>query len=137
MAKKKRRYAKKRVKRFYTINPTCKDNHHILYMRRNWDFAELKELRQFHYCIIAIPKDTLHRFIHENLSGVPAPSRLAALEALNQLRMLDKREALHDTDSIEKRLTILIALFECVAQPTADALKEQLDLVHRFYNKPP
>ena len=44
--------------------------------------------------------------------------------------------AISDKDPFEKRLIVLIALFECVAQPTADALKKQLDLVREFNTKP-
>lgn len=131
MAKKKGRY-KKRNKRRCT-NCLVTDKHHILFMKKSWDRGPLKALRTHHYCVIAIPKCTLHKFIHEHLHDIPTPSVFAAEDALKQLEMLDNANALHDNDRIEKRLRLLIALFECSAQPTADALKEQLDIVRRFY----
>lgn len=52
------------------------------------------------------------------------------------LEYLEKYGAIGPDDPIEKRLTVLIALFECIEQPTADALKEQLRLVHEFKKAP-
>lgn len=84
-----------------------------------------------------IPKTTLHRFIHENMTHIPVPSELAAKGALEQLRYLEKYGAISDDDPIEKRLGLLAALFDCVAQPTADGFREQLAIVRKFYEKPP
>jgi hypothetical protein len=135
VAKKKGRY-KKRNKRRCT-HCLATDKHHILFMKRNWNKGLLEVLRTYHYCVIPIPKCTLHRYIHECLHDVPAPSIYAVKGALEQLELLDKAGALHDCDPIEKRLKLLIALFECSAQPTADALKKQLNIVRRFYEQPP
>ncbi len=59
-----------------------------------------------------------------------------AREALKHLEYLEKLGAISDKDPFEKRLTVLIALFEYASQPTADALKKQLDLVREFNKKP-
>lgn len=106
-------------------------------MKKCWNRGILEVLRTYHYCVIPIPKCTLHRYIHENLRNIPAPSPIAAKGALEQLELLDKMGVLHDTDPIEKRLKLLAALFDCSAQPTADGIRKQLDIVRRFYTQPP
>ena len=88
------------------------------------------------YCKVYIPRDTLHREIHAHISGVPVPKYANIKSVMEQLRMLEYYEAIKDTDNIEKRLNVLIALFECSEGPTADALKKQLEIVHRFYEEP-
>ena len=52
------------------------------------------------------------------------------------LEMLQTYGAIGPNDTLEKRLEILIALFDPIAKPTADALREQLKIVHEFHNKP-
>jgi hypothetical protein len=94
-------------------------------------------VRDFHYCIIPIPRDTLHRFIHLNVYDIPVPGEMAAKRAFETLVLLDKNGALHDDDPIEMRLLLLIALFDKTAPATADGFREQLAAVYRFYSKPP
>ncbi|MBQ3474484.1 hypothetical protein IJH24_03635 [Candidatus Saccharibacteria bacterium] len=134
MAKKKKR-ALRRKKR--QIRLSYKDNHHIFFMKRNWSRTPYNKIRLFHYCIIPIPRDTLHKYIHMHMNDIPLPEPIAVEEALKQLRMLDSAGVLHDSDSIEKRLSVLAALFDCAAQPTANALRKQLELVYRFYSEKP
>jgi hypothetical protein len=107
------------------------DKHHLLFQRRHYT-GVLSELRHYPYCVVSIPKNTLHRRIHEYLGDIPAPRPIIAKQALDQLRMLERFGAISDNDDIEKRLTVLIALFECVEQPTADALKYQLSVVRKY-----
>ena len=133
MSKKKRRYATKRRKK-RVINQ-C-DIHHVLFIGRKWGYGELLSLRQFWYCKISIPRETLHRYIHENLANVPIPKLENAREALRQLRFLEKNGAIHETDDIERRLEILIALFDCVEPRTTEGLKKQLEIVREFYEQP-
>ncbi len=111
---------------------TCTDRHHLLYQRRHWQKGYLSELRLFWYCIILIQKDPLHRLIHEYVGDVPTPREVSAKEALKQLRLLEKYGAISENDSIEKRLIVLIALFESSDQPTAEALKRQLNIVRKY-----
>lgn len=134
VSKKKRRYANRTG---HTRTRNCRDVHHILFIGRKWGYGDLASLRQYWYCRIAIPRDTLHRYIHENLANVPTPRQENAREALRQLRLLERHGAIHDTDIIERRLEILIALFDCVEPKTADGLKKQLEIVREFYNEPP
>lgn len=86
--------------------------------------------------IIKIPKHTLHPYIHSNLKNVPAPKGVCAKSALLELDNLEKHNAISPNDGIEKRLKILVALFECSDQPTADAFKRQLEVVRKFYRGP-
>ena len=135
MSKKKRRFEKHRP-----TQPTrpmrSYDNHHLCFIKARWCRGPIKELRQFHYCIVPLPKSTLHKFIHQNMANVPVPREISARQALEQLRMLEKANAIHDYDPIEKRLALLASLFDCIEQPTADGFRKQLELV-RFYKIPP
>lgn len=113
------------------------DNHHLLYPRKAWSKGYRYALRTHRYCSVLIDKKNLHRNIHAKITHIPIPSECNAQCAFEQLDMLWKHGALHDEDSIEKRLALLIALFDCMEQPTADALRKQLEIVRSFYKKPP
>lgn len=68
---------------------------------------------------------------------VPVPDAEATKCALQQLALLAKYGAIHEDDPIEKRLTVLTALFECIDQPTANGFREQLRIVREFKKAPP
>lgn len=127
----------KRQKRHEYHPPhTSKDSHHLLWMRRRWSNGALVALRKYPYCIIDIPRNTLHREIHENIATIPTPSAINAQSALNQLRTLEKYGAISDQDDIVRRLEVLIALFDCAEPRTTDALKRQLAIAREFYGLP-
>lgn len=86
--------------------------------------------------VIPLPKNTLHRFIHANLYAIPVPDNVSAKVAYEQLLTLDRFGVLHEDDPIQKRLQLLIALFDCVAQPTADGFRKQLDIINGYDKKP-
>ena len=135
MPKKKR--CVKRSKQKGQVKPvSAYDRHHLCFIKRKWGGGSAYALRQFHYCIVPIPRVSLHRVIHENMALIPAPSELAAKEALRELRILEEHGAISDDDPIEKRLNLLAALFDCVAQPTADGFRTQLDIICKFYKEP-
>ena len=136
MAKKKRRYLR-RCKRAYHPPRTPYDVHHLLWTGRKWGCGYLASLRQYWYCKIAIPRDTLHHYIHENIASIPTPRPQSAKDALEQLKYLERYGAIHDEDSIEKRLELLIALFECIEPRTTEALRRELQIVHEFNENPP
>jgi len=138
VSKMKRRYFKRNggQKRKVAGRSAC-DNHHICFVRRKWNGGSVGELRRFHYCILSIPRATLHRAIHENLAYIPVPRDSSAKEALAELRSLEKYGAISDDDSLEKRLNLLAALFDCTEQPTADGFRKQLEIVREFKDKPP
>ena len=109
---------------------------HLCYQRRHWNVGYNRELRNYFYCVISIPSSTLHRCIHEWVSDIPAPKPLSSKLALEQLEMLRAHGAIQNTDPIDKRLTILIALFDCIEQPTADGFRRQLKIVQEYKKGP-
>lgn len=110
------------------------DKHHIFYIRKDWNKGELDKLRLHHYCVVKVRRSTLHRYLHTHLAYIPAPNEHYATLIINHLKFLEDNKAITPKDTLEKRLGVLISLFEFVEQPTADALKEQLKIVHEFKN---
>ena len=108
------------------------DKHHIFYIRKEWNQGDLDKLRLYHYCVIKVRRNSLHRHLHTHLAYIPAPKDYPAQDAINLLKELEEAKAIGPKDTLEKRLGILIALFDHVEQPTADALREQLRIVHEF-----
>lgn len=109
---------------------------HLCYQKRHWGVGANRELRNYWYCVIEIPRRTVHRIIHEWVSDVPAPKPVNAKAALMQLKMLEKYRAISENDPLEKRLRILAGLFDCVEQPTADGFRKQLKIVQEYYAGP-
>lgn len=127
MAKKKKRGVN---------NKRC-DTHHLFWQRRKWNRGELKSLRLHPYCRVEIPKNTLHHQIHSEIKQIPTPHPRNAREAREHLNYLKNYGAIKETDSIEKRLRILISIFDYVEPRTAKALKKQLEIVYKYRQKPP
>lgn len=124
---------KKRKKTKRCKNPF--DKHHIFWIRKEWSKGELNKLRLHPYCIISVHRDTLHKFLHTHLACIPVPDKYIVNEVLEHLKYLEAYKAISLNDPIEKRLKVLIAIFDCVEQETADALREQLKLVYEFNKK--
>lgn len=112
------------------------DMHHIFFQKRYYKHGLLKMLRMYPYCRVKIPKSTLHCFIHAKIRSVPTPNPANIKDVLWHLDTLYKFGGINDNDPIEKRLRVLIALFDCIEQPTADALKKQLDIVIKTSKAP-
>lgn len=108
----------------------------MLWQRRKWDYGDVKALREYQYCIIDIPAQTLHREIHEKVWQIPPPSQENARAVLWHLQYLEKYGGISAKDPIEKRLQVLIALFDCSEQQTADALRDQLKIVFESKKAP-
>lgn len=127
---------KRRKKKRRTSYPrtTGNNSHHLLWQRRKWSYGHVKALRSHPYCCVEIPANTLHREIHEAIRGIPVPSQDGAERTLQHLRYLEKFGGISEQDPIEKRLRVLIALFDCSEQRTADALRKQLKVVTDFAN---
>lgn len=136
MAKKKRRFDKK-SNHVYHQPKTPYDIHHIFWTGRKWNAGYLASLRQHWYCRVVIPRDTLHRYIHENLAMIPTPRPESAKDALEHLQRLERYGAIHDEDSFVRRLEVLIALFEYVEPRTTEGLRNELGLVYEFSENPP
>ena len=117
--------------------PSYLDTHHLCFQKRRWKARFAVTLRDYWYCRIDIPKNTLHKAIHRRVDSVPVPRPVNAHDALLQLQKLSMYGAISESDPIEKRLEVLISLFDCVEQPTADAFREQLKVVHEFNKKSP
>ena len=116
--------------------PQAIDTHHLLWQRRYWNYGNVKALRLCPYCRLKI-YTSLHREIHVNINHIPVPSQLNAKMALDSIKLLKCQGVINENDDIEKRLLVLIALFQCVEQETADSLEKQLKIIRRFYQKPP
>ena len=63
---------------------------------------------------------------------IPVPSGELAKDCLDNLKLLERFEAIHPTDPIELRLEILISCFNTGDSPTAEALKQQLNAVRNY-----
>lgn len=137
MSKKKKRRRKRRSNsRKSEKTRNANDRHHILWQRNKWSQGYVYKLRDHPYCKIAIPRDTLHRHIHLEMIGIPVPSQDAAKFALDRISCLEERGLISFDDSFEKRLKVLIALFEGYEPRTVEALEEQLELVQDYYKEP-
>ena len=112
------------------------DLHHLCYPRKKWSRGYAHGLRSYWYLRVEIPKDTLHADIHNALAEVPIPRGLYAKEALEHLELLNSFGVLHKNDPIEKRLKLLIALFDYIAPATADAFRKQLEIATKFNSSP-
>lgn len=112
------------------------DCHHIFFTRRRWSVGRLKTLREHYYTKAYIPRDTLHSMIHSEIAYVPEPSGSSVAFVLKQLEMLENYHAISPDDSLEKKLKVFIALFDCLEELTADSLRVQLKIVRDFYKKP-
>ena len=135
MAKMKRRYYHhgKRKNRLCS----CKDTHHLFYVRREWEQGVYAELRKHHYSRALVPKNSLHHDLHVAIKRIPLPEPEVVEEVLRKLDALDEVGALHEEDYIERKLDLFIELFDLKAKATADALRKQLEIVQEYYSKPP
>ena len=133
MAKKKKR-PRKRKKQVRATS--TRDRHHLCFQKNKWARGSLRALRDYWYCKVSIPRDTLHREIHLKVTTVPTPKESSAKSALEQLETLETFSAITEYDSIERRLELLASLFDCSDQETADAFREQLEVVREFKKSP-
>ena len=108
MAKKKRR--KKSKKKERGANTKRIDSHHLCWQRRMWRNGAVRELRSHPYCIVDMPKYTLHRYIHAKMSGIPVPKSINAKGALFQLELLERFGGISDNDSIENKPRLYASL---------------------------
>lgn len=121
---------KEKKKRVRTVSGF--DRHHIIYQRRHWNKGYAKALREHWYCVIPLPRRTLHQAIHENLCDIPVPNDELCRSAYFQITNLEKYGAIHETDPIELRLELLISCFDNGDSPTAEAFKKQLEIVRTY-----
>ena len=111
------------------------DKHHLLFPRHGWSSGYARALRNHWYFAAEIPRETLHAQIHQEVTHIPVPKGALLKDAYEQIIILDSYGALHKSDSIEKKLRLLLALFDCACPEMAEAINAQLDIVHRFNHK--
>ena len=114
-----------------------KDTHHLCYTRKGWAKKYARKFRTDKYCIVTIPRDTLHAQIHQHLIEIPAPTEDGARNALKQLELLKSVRLAQHCDAIETRLEIIATTFDRSDPETAAALREQKRIVSELKNKPP
>lgn len=114
------------------MNVKKTDKHHLVWYRREYSKGWAKRLRDHWYCSVEIPRETLHRQIHNEVAHIPVPRVSSIKDALFHLQLLEQYGGIKRSDDIEKRLMILCALFDCIEPKTYEALKKQYDLVCEF-----
>lgn len=124
--------AKKNKKKKKQTTHKAFNTHHLCWPKAKWNSGYAKALRNHWYFCMLIPANTLHKYIHSEINEIPVPDGHAAKIAYEQVVLLEKQGALHTEASLETRLSLLIALFDCFVQPTADGFKKQLRIVRRF-----
>lgn len=112
------------------------DVHHLCFPRKKWSNGYAKAIRNYWYFMVLIPRRTLHANIHKELRSIPCPSGQSAAMAYDHIRLMDKYGALSLDDPIEKRLNLLIGVFDCIEQPTANALRRELEIIRKYEQKP-
>lgn len=110
------------------------DLHHLVWTRRAWNKGIAKELRQHWYMRVEIPKDTLHRQIHHEIpNGIPVPNGKEIKHVLDALRTYEKYGVISHNDNIDKRMSILLPLFQGRAK---NAMYKQFRIVSKFMYPP-
>lgn len=112
------------------------DRHHLLWDKSSWNKGYCKALRSHWYFVVTIPRNTLHAQIHYGITRIPPPRGMMAKDVYEQVIMLESYGSLHKNDSIEKRLNLLIMLFSCAEEETANALRHELDLIRKYRKIP-
>lgn len=82
------------------------DTHHLCWPRKRWNKGWARLLRYHWYMRVEIPKNTLHRKIHNKISSIPLPDEKETQRAISHLDILRGTGAISDDDDIEKRLAI-------------------------------
>ena len=131
MSKKKRRYHRVRY------NYSSKDRHHIWYQGRHYNSGALARLRNYWYSVVMIPREPVHKIIHEYIGDIPVPSEENAQKLLDALHIMSNLGMISESDKIERRLLVFIDLLDHTEQPTVEALEKQLSIIRKFYNRPP
>lgn len=113
------------------------DRHHILWYKKDYDKGWAKRIRDHWYCSVEIPRDTLHKRIHHEVAHIPVPRVISIKAALEQLELLEEFGGISREDPIDKRLMVLMAVFDRCEPDTHAALNKQYEVVCKFYNKKP
>lgn len=112
------------------VNDKTRDIHHIFWSRKDWHDGCANLIRDHWYCKVSIPKNTLHKEIHNNVTHVPVPPIGELKRAFSHLAEMEQYGIIKKNDDIERRLVMLIPLFEGT---TKQALQHQFNVVSDFY----
>ena len=126
---------KKRKKRNLDIH--AKDWHHCFFQKRHWKIGWAKVLREQPYCGASIPKNTLHRFIHENVHDVPVADGKSCKIAVMVINNWLEAGYISLDDTVEQKLRTLICIFNKMSPATANVLRKQLEIVCNYTKQPP
>lgn len=127
----KKKFKKRRV------NLHAKDWHHCLFQKRHWHTGWAKRLREHEYCGSMIPKNTLHRFIHEGVNDVPLADGKSCRIAVEAINNWLEAGYIHLDDPLEQKLLTLITIFNTLEPRTAEVLRKQLHIVRDYKQRPP
>jgi len=125
---------KKKSKKKKKVISSRENAHHLLWQRKHWNIGYIHKLREHWYMRVSIPKDTLHKYIHENMEEIPTPNTVSAKIMLEMLDLLAQTGFITPLDDIEKRLLVLLDLIPYDESDMRMAIKKQLRLV-RNYNE--
>ena len=125
---------KKKSKKKKKVISSRENAHHLLWQRKHWNIGYIHKLREHWYMRVSIPKDTLHKYIHENMEEIPTPNAVSAKIMLEMLDFLAQTGFITPLDDIEKRLMVLLDLIPYDESDMRIAIKKQLRLV-RNYNE--
>lgn len=119
------------------FNEERKDSHHLCYTRKGWSKKYSRKFRTDKYCIVSIPRDSMHAYIHQHLVEIPPPTEDGARNAIKQLQLLKSIRLAQSCDTIETRLEIIATVFDRSDPETAEALREQKRIINELKNNPP
>lgn len=110
------------------------NRHHLLFFKRAWAKGTGENLRELPYFSYYLPVKSLHDDLHALMhSGIPYPEnggRLVA-SAYRWIEAAMTAGDLSDSDSVPKRITVLIKLF-AASPETVHALRRQLAIITAF-----
>ncbi len=109
-----------------------RNRHHIFYQKRFWDRNRWsRALRDHQFCIVEMPISE-HNVIHARLFNMPIPSEFICKLVVEKIDELWSFGAIGEDTPIQIRLDTLICLLDCVATDTANALKEQKNILNKL-----
>ena len=84
-----------------------------------------------------IPKNTLHRFIHDGVNDVPLADGKSCRIAVEAINNWLEAGYIHLDDPLDQKLLTLITIFNTIEPRTAEVLKKQLHIVRDYTQRPP
>lgn len=108
------------------------DVHHILWQRRHYNCGWSKRLREHPYLRLLVPRETLHRKIHEYVGDIPCPPEADCKLAYMSIEAGLISGRLQPDDSLTKRIIELLEIWKDTDTRTYSALERQLEVVVSF-----